>query len=269
MGGNNAAESGALPSTLYPEIIKTTPFLMEFCDIKVEHEDEIIPLWKYLTKNQKKSWFKHITSSPSYLIGWITSIGQNDIDTLTPHNSIGVRNAYKYHINQAIKMEQDVENILAVQLTTQNPEISNLLVDSILIHLQEYATEYKTKKTSQLVKSLKYMQKEAKNKFYIADTNYANVMDRNTNLSSNRSKIKLSRLKDERDIAFSVYQQLTTQVETQIVKLMEETPIFTVIEPSYESTGPAAPNRTVLMIIFGFLFAFGYSVVILLKAIIK
>jgi len=270
MGGNNAGEGGALPSSLYPEIVKTTPFLMEFCNIKVDYKDEEMPLWKYLNRNQSKSWFKHLISTPSYLIGWVSGIGKDDVDTLTPHNSISVRNAYKNHINEAIKMEiKDDNNLILLQLTTQDPAISNILVDSILLQLQEYATEYKTRKTSQLVQSLKLMQENAKRKYYTADTNCAKAMDRNTNLISNRSKIKLARLEDEKDITFSIYKQLTTQVETQIVKLMEETPIFTVIEPSYQATSPAAPNRNVLMIIMGFLTAFGYSVIIVLKSIIR
>ncbi len=270
VGNNNTTDGRSLPSSLYPEIVKTTPFLMEFCDIKVDFEDKTIPLWKYITNKQDKSWFTHLTSTPSYLITWISKMGKETVDTLTPHNSISWRNTYKYYINQAIKMENaEDNNIISLNVTTQDPKISNTLVDSILLHLQEYATQYKTRKTSQLIESLLLMQENAKNKYYVADNNYAEIMDRNTNLLSNRSKIKLERLKDERDIAFSVYQQLTTQVESQLTKLMEETPIFTVIEPSYEVTGPTAPNRFVLMIIMGILSAFGYSVITILKSIVK
>lgn len=70
-GMNPAAERDALYPSLYPAIIRSTPFLIRLFDVEVrEHKDgAAIILAQYLKERQKKPWWNVITSASSKLVG--------------------------------------------------------------------------------------------------------------------------------------------------------------------------------------------------------
>jgi LPS O-antigen subunit length determinant protein (WzzB/FepE family) len=60
-------------------------------------------------------------------------------------------------------------------------------------------------------------------------------------------------LQSEYDLAYSVYSGLAKQLETQEIKVKEDTPIFTIIEPVFIPLDKKAPKRSLILVVWVFL----------------
>lgn len=80
--------------------------------------------------------------------------------------------------------------------------------------------------------------------------------------------MRIDRLGDERSLAFSVYQQLANQVEANRMKLQEQTPIATILQPARIYARPESPNKLLYIIACSFLAAFIWIVKVTVKNII-
>lgn len=262
MLGNNSLNSmGGINEEIYPQILKSSPFLAEFAYIPVEYEGQKMNLITYLLNHTKYPWWRYLLSP-----GMIFS---KDYVNPTIDNE-QIKLAFASRLSSSIELKSEPKsktNSICVKM--QDPVISQIVVDTAYTRLHFFVANYKTAKArNNLDNSLSNFQ-EAKKKFYTADSIYAAMEDRNRNLISKAAKIKVDRLKSERDIAYSVYNQLATQVELDKIKVQEDTPAATIIEPSYLPTAHSLPNFKMLFVVFSFLgFVFGAAFVIV-KDLIK
>ena len=253
MGLNVDAAGGVdgINSDIYPEIIASTPFLMELADLRFAFEGDSITVAEFILEHQKKPWWSHVLSAPSTL--WGAMFAQPD--TTTVRFNRDKQQAFRYVLASKIVAGPDKKTgVYTVVVTTQNRAATTVLSEHMVDVLQDYMTRYKTGKARLDLEGKQKMYAEAKQAYYAADSLYALAVDRNRNLISESARIKLERLKNEQTLAYSIYQQLATQVETAKLKLQEDTPIATVIEPVYTPHQPVSPNKT--MIIVGFMLVF-------------
>ena len=71
LGGASAGED-ALSPELYPDIVKSTPFLLSLFDVKVKDQKGKVDttLYAYLDKYQRSSWMGAVVSAPFKALGW-------------------------------------------------------------------------------------------------------------------------------------------------------------------------------------------------------
>lgn len=254
VGADIGAGTEGLNEKMYPEIISSTPFILEFADINVEYKKNTMPLSEYMLEHTREPWWKYIVRFPIKVIGWASKIGQDKTDTLTIKNSPAIQYSFAKTMTASIHFESDKKSgAITITSTFQNPNVAKTVSDSLTSKLQKYITEYRTAKTRQNLVSNTKMLKEARQNYYKTDEEYAAAVDRNRNIISKSAEIKLDRLQNERDLAFQVYQHLAMQVETDRVKLQEETPILTIIEPATTPIHPSAPRKVLIIVAFTFL----------------
>lgn len=65
-----------LSPELYPDIVSSTPFLIELFDVKVKDQKDKIDttLYAYLDEYQRGPWWGAITSAPFKALGWVISL---------------------------------------------------------------------------------------------------------------------------------------------------------------------------------------------------
>jgi uncharacterized protein involved in exopolysaccharide biosynthesis len=97
----------------------------------------------------------------------------------------------------------------------------------------------------------RYLEKEKD--FKKVQESLALYSDRNQGVNTARSKTQLMLLQSEYDLAYSVYSELAKQLETQEIKVKEDTPIFTIIEPVFVPLEKSAPKRSIILTIWIFL----------------
>lgn len=257
MGVNLGDAKDGLTSKMYPQIVASTPFLLEFADIIVKPEKgDSILFHEYLLEEYRQPWWNYVLRSPFMLIGWIGSWGNDKVD-VPFEKSQGQQEGFAGRLSSLLTVKSNGdEGTIQVTARMQDPIVAAVITDSLYAKLERYMNLYKTQKTRVSLEGNLVMMNQAKDKYYQLDSAYASAFDRNINLSSEKARMKIARLKDEKDLAFTIYQQLATQVETDRVKLLQETPIATILEPVSIPLTKSAPNVMVIIVLFAFLGGF-------------
>lgn len=257
MGVSLQSEKDGLTSKMYPKIVSSTPFLLEFANITVKPEKGDSLLFRdYILDQYKYPWWKYVFGAPFQLVGWVASLGSDKIE-IPFEESQNKQEAFAEKLSSLIEVgTTGEERVIEIKAKMQDPLIAAVIADSMYTKLDRYMNLYKTKKTRISLEGNLNKLYQAKEAYYQLDSTYAVAFDRNQNLTSEKAKMRISRLEDEKTLAFNVYQQLATQVEMDKIKLLEETPIATILEPVSVPLGKSAPNTKVITIIFAFLGGF-------------
>lgn len=268
MGVNiGSSSSKGINEKIYPEILKSSPFIDEFKNIRIDYNEEEIMFFEYLTEKQKYPWWDMIRNLPNTVIGWVTSSEEDSSDNTEQQDSVerkrepikpsNVQLYFESSFSNRIKLTQDKKNdVISISVTMQDPKVATIIADSLMLSLERYMINYQTKKIAQDLANTQKTFSEAKQDFYKADSIYASTQDKNQNLVTKTASVKINRLKDERNLAYSVYEQLANKVEALKINLQEETPVMTVIQPARVPRVPISPKKGIIIV--GLMFLGGF-----------
>lgn len=272
-GINLNAGSGTegITADFFPDIVKSTPFLLEFAEIPVTLQPKNageppvqMTLFEYVTEHQKQAWWKHVLGFPGKAVGWVMSLGRDRQEkALPPVDSVDVFHlpeAYKGFVGalgSMLAVQADKKSsMLEAEVTMQDPLVSAMVADSMVAKLQKYMTVYRTQKTRHDLEQNIRQNAEAQARYYEAEDRLAEAIDQNRNITSEALRVRIERLRNERNLAYNVWNQTASQVEMAKIKLQEETPIATVVEPAIVPNRPAAPRKMMIFVAFAFLGGF-------------
>ncbi|MBQ4279175.1 MAG: chain-length determining protein [Rikenellaceae bacterium] len=250
----------ALSPDLYPNIVQSIPFLVDLFPVEVTDQKGRLStsLFDYIDEHQKQAWWSVVLQAPVKLMGWTVSLFKDTEEpegSLKPDPSRLSKSEYTVVNNLAERIGITVDKKVGtttLNVTMQDPLIASAIADTVMHNLQGYITEYRTNKARQDLIFTEQLHAEARKEYYTAQRSYADMLDRNKALITQSNQTYLERLRNERDLAFSVYNQTAQQLSLAKAKVQEITPVFTVIEPS---TVPLrAAGASTLTILIGFIF---------------
>lgn len=262
MAGINISGSStgeALSPELYPNIVKSTPFLLDLLPIKVEVEKQAnqqMTLYNYMEDHQNKAWWGHILTFPFKIIGYTISLFKGK----EPVHSDQHINAFQLTAEQSAVMKSVSERILvnvdkktgviSLSVTMQDALISAMLTDTVMKNLQTYVTNYRTNKAKGDLAYAEKLYEEVKGNYYEAQQKYANFADTNRDINLTGFRTRLERLQNEVTLSYGLYNQVSQQLQMAKAKVQEETPVFTVIQPASVTLTPSKPNKPLVLIGF-------------------
>jgi len=265
LSGGSGSE--ALSPDLYPDIVKSTPFIVDLLAVKVNPEkgDQSYSLYEYMEKHQRKSWWSAIPSFPVKAVGKIASLfsqtenkpleAKIQTSNLTEEQTL-ILNSVSDRILVGVNKKSGV---LSLSVTMQDPFVAASITDTVMVHLQTYITGYRTNKAKHDLDYTEKLYQESKAEYYAAQQRYASFEDGNRDIISSGYRTRLERLQNETTLAYGLYNQISQQLQLAKAKVQEVTPIFTVIQPAIVPLKASEPNKP--MILVGFLFlAFVFSV---------
>ena len=147
--------------------------------------------------------------------------------------------------------------VITASVQMQDPVISAQMTKVVLENLQNYITNYRTQKVKQ---DLEFTQKvfgESRDAYYKAQRAYAAFEDANRNIISTSYRTEQERLKNEMTLTFNVYNTLAQKLEQDKLRVQEETPVYTVIEPATVPLKASSPKKALILVGFVFLALFG------------
>lgn len=264
--------SDAISPDLYPEVIKSTPFLIELFPMRVvtQKEKDSMLLYDYISEHQRGAWWGYIMNAPFMVIGWVKGLFSDTsdmIDTnidpfnLTPAQS-GVVNALRSRI--LIQVDKKTPT-LEISVRMQDPLISANVAQVVLENLQKYMTNYRIHKVKQDMEYTEKVYGEAQEAYYKAQKAYATFEDSNKNIISANYRTEQERLKNEMTLTFNVYNSLAQKLEQDKLRVQEETPVYTIIEPATVPLAVASPKKTFILVVCIFLAILGGCVYVLVK----
>ena len=119
--------------------------------------------------------------------------------------------------------------------------------------LQKYVIELKLQKAEINYDYIKQRYDEAKVVFEQKQEEYAKFQDANKVLSTALSKAKEEQMRSEFNVARDLFNQLTTQLVQAEMKIKEDIPILTVVEPVQVPLEKSKPQRAKILFIWCFL----------------
>lgn len=259
MNSSSSTERDAIYSVLYPDIIKSTPFLVRLFEVKVRElkDSSAIPLSQYLKERQKSPWWSAITSAPSRLMGWGISLFSEkskkeeasreiDIFRLTREEA-GIAGAIASRIGIDIQ-KMSIRRSVTISVTMQDPLVATIVADTVLAHLKEYVTAYRTGKARRILKYNEELRKEAQAEYHAAQEKYTRYADANRGLARMASRAELARLQNEMKLALSAYNRTELQVQAAQARVEKVTPVLAVIQPAIVPLAPSKPRKMIILL---------------------
>jgi capsule polysaccharide export protein KpsE/RkpR len=166
------------------------------------------------------------------------------------------------------KVVCDVDNktlVISISVTDQDPLICATVADSVQARLQEFITDYRTKKARVDVEYNQKLTAEAKAQYDKAREQYAEYADAHQDIMYQSDRTKLMNLENDMQLKYNAYNTLAQQLLAAEAKVQEETPSFTTLQRATVPVKKAGPSRGKLVLIVLFLAFLCTSVWILYK----
>lgn len=255
----------ALNATLAPDIVASTPFILELFNTKVQTLDGELDttLVAYLDE-QKSPWFSYIVKAPGMAIGAIKSLFSEEADTVSVLNPFQLTKEESEKVEGLRKvLTANVDKKTAMTtltVTMQDPKVTAIVADSVVAKLQQYIIDYRIKKAKEDCAYLEQLYKERQKEYYDAQSKYAHYFDSNRNIALQSVRAEQERLQNDMNLAYQVYSQVAQQLQVARAKIQEEKPVFAVVEPATVPLQPSGTSRKVILIGIVFLAICGTGV---------
>ena len=267
--GNTALGTEALFPTLYPDLMNSTDFKASLFNVPVHKKDStrMMSYYDYLAKEQKQSWWGAAISAPfkalADLISTKDDIDQHKVDPfmLTKEQAKIVQ-----VIDKKVVCDVDKKTmVISITVTDQDPLICAVMADTVKNRLQNFITDYRTKKARVDLEYNRKLFKEAKARYDKARQQYAVFSDANQDLILQSVRTRLTDLENEMQLQFNNYNAIAQQLQMAEAKVQEDTPAFTTLQSATVPVKKTGPARAKMVLIFLFLAFLGTTVYILHK----
>ena len=261
--GMSGDGSDALNASLSPDIVSSTPFLLELLSMNVpvdSEEGEKIDLGSYLD-TQSSPWLNYIIGLPGMAISGVRSLFSEKDESAGLRNSqSGTLELTKEEDKKITSLKKNITAVMDkktaitnVSVTLQDPIVAAIVADSVVHKLQEYIIGYRTFKAKEDCAYLERLFKERQEEYYAAQKKYADYVDTHDNLILQSVRAEQERLQNDMSLAYQVYSQVANQLQVARAKVQEEKPVFAVVEPAVVPQQPSGTSRKMYVIIFVFL----------------
>lgn len=262
LGANIGVDSpDALNATLAPDIVSSTPFLLELLNAHVVSQNQKIDttFTAYL-EEEKSSWIGYVLKAPGMAVGGIKSLFSNEEEDKKDTIQVGTielnkEDAAKLEgLRKQITAEVDKKtSITTLTVTLQDPKVTATMADTVVSKLQQYIIAYRTRKAKEDCEYLEKLYKERQQEYYDAQRHYAHYVDANSNMVFQSTMAERERLQNDMNLAYQVYSQVAQQLQVARAKVQEEKPVFAVVEPAVVPLNPSGTSRKTVVIGFIFL----------------
>ena len=269
-GMNMGAESDALNVTFYPDVVASTPFIIDLLDTPVRTLDEEEPdttLVEYL-KTQKGTLIGTVLSLPGKAIGAVVSLFKEEEEegnrVINPFHLTKAEDRSIKGLRRMITANVDKKTgFTSISVTMQDPLVAAIVTDTLLTKLKEHIIAYRISKAEEDCKYYEKLYNESKENFYKAQKAYAQYLDANKNVILRSVQIEGERLQNEMNLAYNVYSQMASQYQLGRAKVQEAKPMFAVVEPASVPILPSGTSRKIILLGIVFLALAGTSAWIL------
>ena len=255
-GFNMGSDADALNVTLYPDIVSSTPFILDLMDTPVSMIDEELPdttLVGYLQEYTSSSLMGTIMSLPFKAIGGVMSLFKSEEEEgeaqINPFHLTREQSQIVEGLKKQIVASVDKKTgVTTVSVTMQDPMVAAMLTDTVIVKLKEHITHYRVSKAEDDCKYWEQLNDQRRNEYHEKQQLYANYVDANKNVVLQSVRIEQERLQNEMNLAYQVYSNVATQLQMAKAKVQEAKPVFAVVEPATVPLKPSGTSRKMILV---------------------
>lgn len=256
-----ASGSDILSPLVFPEIISSTPFLLDLMNSKFDFSESSLPIsildyFVTYKKNSLGSSIKKYTLGLPGLI--IKAIREKKTEKAAsadaPISLTEDQEATKKYLEEKVTLDIDTkQGFITISASFPEPLVAAQVAKRAQELLQDYIIKQKILKASDQLAFIEQRYQEKKTEFEKAQEKLAVFRDQNKNVTSALVATREERLQSEYSIAFNVFSEISKQLEQAKIKVKEETPVFSILEPATVPNKKSKPQSMLMMVIFIFL----------------
>lgn len=233
-------------------------------EIDFENIDHPVTLLDYYTKEEYQKFsltdiiVKYTIGLPFVILNAIRGeskedsllvTGSSDLLTLSKDEQKCVR-ILRSKTNLTIN---DKDGYVSISASMPEALAAAQVTEKLIYLLQKYVTEFKLEKAKANYDFIKQRFEEAKDLYSQRREEYAKFKDANRNISSALAAIREEQIKNDYNLSYSLFSELAKQMVQAEIKVKEDTPILTVVEPVIVPREKSKPKRAMILIAFTFL----------------
>ena len=253
VNSNNSSQD--VSPLVYNEILKSLPFQQAILKAKVDSDKygNNITVSEYLLAcmkdNNKLKLRKYTLGLPKTILKSINrktpKLKDNSIAYLNQVYSLSGEEAQSMSlVYDALSLTIDSENG-TISMTCLSPE--PLPSAQILQHsksiLEKIVKEFKTSKLENQLKFIQQLFEQKKIEYETVQKELAEFQDANRIISNSIGFSEQQRLQDKYNLAYNIYTEVASQLESKKIEVQENTPVFSVVQPVIKPRKPIGPNH--------------------------
>lgn len=256
MGTGAMGNTEALYPMIYPELMGGTDFKVSLFNVPVHKKDStrMMTYYDYLTKEQKKTWWSVVINAPFKLIGSLFGNKPDSVEAINPFRLTKKQEQLVKALDKIVVCDVDNKTlVISITVVDQDPYIAACIADTVQHRLQDFITEYRTKKAKVDLEYTRMLYGEAKTRYEKARRLYAEYSDANQDIIYSTARIRLQDLENDMQLKYNAYNTLATNLQAAEAKVQEETPSFTNLQSATVPVKKAGPARAKSVLIYLFL----------------
>jgi uncharacterized protein involved in exopolysaccharide biosynthesis len=267
------SSSSDISPVIYPQIVESEPFQLSLMYTKYNFKNikQPVTLYDYLTKYAKPG-IKDILLK--YTIGLPTVIKESFQKKGIPVKQVEDGLIHMNKDEEAIAKYLKTSVTLIINKKEGYLTLTSIFDESLLTAqiakraqdlLQENITTYKTKKALEQLEFLDKRCNEKRNEYEAAQSRLASYKDRNLFVTTATGSSEQERLQNNYNLAFSIYSEISKQLETAKIKVKRVTPVYVILKPVVVPLEPFAPKKTSILIVSMIVGGFIGSLIVFVK----
>jgi hypothetical protein len=246
--GSGSQGGDAITPSLYPDLMKSTDFKTSLFPIKVHAKKDktTMTYYDYLKNEWKEPWWEDF-------FGLMAP--EKKKDTLVNNFELtGEQMRIAGMINKNIVCVINKKTgLISINVIAQDPYIVALLADSVKTRLQDFLTDYRTKKSRHDLEYAEMLLRQSKKDYEHARQKYVEFVDANQDIVLESIRQKQTDLENDLQLQYNNYNTLSAQVLAYKAKVQEATPAFTTLQRATVPLAPAGPKKGQIVFVCIFL----------------
>ena len=254
----------ALFPTLYPDLMNSVDFKTSLFPVPVTIEgdedepDRTMSYYDYMENEQSKPWwsyiFKGIGDGIKYVKNWITGNEEEETTGVNPFRLSKEQTEIVKAINENIVCDVDKKTmVITINVKDQDPVICATMADTVKTRLQNFITDYRTRKARVDLEYNKKLYAETKARYDKARRLYAEFVDANNDIILQTVRQRQVELENDMQIQYNAFTQVAAQLLAAEAKVQEDTPAFTTLQSATVPVKKTGPKRAQMCLVFLFL----------------
>lgn len=239
-----SSSSDAISPELYPNVFTSTTFLIDLFDTPVMSDTTY---YEYLTYVNKPSFLSY----PKTLLTRLIKGKEENRSGLNPFHLTKKQAAVCKIMRRNIQCVVDQRTgIITIVVKDINNVVAAIMADTVTAHLQNYITDYRTKKSRDDLEFITKLYEQAKDDYTAAQNEYAKFYDANVNIFRSSQKVKLENLEKDLELKMTLYSNLAQQRQIALQRVQERVPVFSVIQPATVPLESSSMSNKMLVMLF-------------------
>ena len=258
----NSASAGmdAILPMLYPDLMNSVSFRASLFPVRVKGEDEdtTMTYYDYLSDHQRMPWWsagtQAVAGGISYLVSAVVGKEEETAKQFDPFRLTKEQMAIVKAMDQKVVCDVDKKTmVITIEVTDQDPLIAATMADSVQVRLQDFITEYRTRKARIDLAYSQKLYQEAKERYEKARLKSASFNDANQHVFLDRVRSEQTKWNNEMLLEYQGYSEVAAQLRMAEAKVQENTPAFTLLQPATVPVKKEGPKRARMCLVCLFL----------------